>query len=337
MAAVREDVEAGAWPRAVKRRRDSVVGWLVAAVTVPLLVLLGSEGPARWPWLAFNLAAAAAYLLLLVPECQGWARGLVTRHPSLAVHVPFALALYGMVAALLVGSHNWVNLLLWPVGAGLAAAVLGRDREREPSPLRLLIAAVALAGVWGIWERGIQIAVPGGMHLSLGPLVAVVLALFLLVVVHPLRTFDVRLGLAPRELGLAVAAVAALALVAIPAGFAIGFLSLQSRWMGITHGLLRLLGLFLFVGLPEEMLFRGTIQEAFSRMWSPRLGLLLGSVVFGLLHLFKHISQPNWSYGLLATAAGLVYGWVYQRTGKLAVAAATHAAVDWIWSMFLGA
>jgi membrane protease YdiL (CAAX protease family) len=40
---------------------------------------------------------------------------------------------------------------------------------------------------------------------------------------------------------------------------------------------------------------------------------------------------------LLATTAGLVYGWVYQRTGKLAVAAATHAAVDWIWSMFLGA
>jgi len=318
-------------------RRRNAAGWFVAAITLVLLAVFGAEGDARWPWLAFNLAASAAYLSLLVPECQAWARGLVARHPSLAVHVPLGLALYGMVAALLVGSHNWVNFLLWPVGAGLATVALGVGREEEPSPPRLLIAAVALSAVWGIWERGITIAVPGGMHLSLGPLVAVALALFLLVVVHPLRTFDVSLALTWRELGLALGAVAVLALVAIPVGFAMGFLSFQSRWLGITHGVLRLFGLMLFVGLPEEMLFRGTIQEAFSRIWTPRIGLALGSVVFGLLHLLKHPTHPNWGYGLLATAAGLAYGWVYQRTGKLAAAAVTHGAVDWIWSMFLGA
>lgn len=319
------------------QNRDNGVGWTAAAVMLVLLVLFGAEGDARWPWLVFNLAASAAYLLLLVPECQTWTRALVARHPSLVVHVPLGLALYGMVAALLVGSHNWVNFLLWPVGAGLATVALGVGREDEPSPPRLLVAAVALSAIWGIWERGITIAVPGGMHLSLGPLVAVVLAVFLLVIVHPLRTFDLGLGLTGRQLGLAVGAVAVLAVVAIPLGFAIGFLSFQSRWLGITHGVLRLFGLVLFVGLPEEMLFRGTIQEAFSRIWSPRVGLVLGSVVFGLLHLLKHPTHPNWGYGLLAMAAGLAYGWVYQRTGKLAAAAVTHGAVDWIWSMFLGA
>ena len=319
------------------RNRDNTVGWAVAAVALVLLAVSGAEGDARWPWLAFNLAASAAYLLLLVPECQAWTRALVARHPSLAVHVPLGLALYGMVAGLLVGSHNWVNFLLWPVGAGLATVALGVGREDEPSPPRLLVAAVALSAIWGIWERGLTIAVPGGMHLSLGPLVAVVLALFLLVIVHPLRTFDVGLGLTARQLGVAVGAVAVLAVAAIPLGFAIGFLSFQSRWLGITHGVLRLFGLVLFVGLPEEMLFRGTIQEAFSRIWNPRVGLVLGSVVFGLLHLLKHPTHPNWGYGLLATAAGLTYGWVYQRTGRLAAAAVTHGAVDWIWSMFLGA
>ncbi len=317
--------------------RDNAVGWSVAAAAFVLLALFGAEGDARWPWLAFNLTASAAYLLLLVPDCQAWVRGLVARHPSLAVHVPLGLALYGMVAALLAGSHNWVNFLLWPIGAGLATVVLGVGGEEEPSPPRLLVAALALSAVWGIWERGITIAVPGGMHLSLGPLVAVVLALFLLVIVHPLRSFDVTLGLTLRELGLALGAVVVLAAVAIPLGFAVGFLSFQSRWLGITHGVLRYFGLVLFVGLPEEMLFRGTIQEAFTRIWNPRVGLVLGAVVFGLLHLLKHPAHPNWGYGLLATAAGLAYGWVYQRTGKLGAAAVTHGAVDWIWSMFLGA
>lgn len=319
------------------RKRDNTVGWVVAAVTLLLMLLFGAEGDARWPWVAFNLLASAAYLLLLVPACQDWTRERIARHPGLTVHVPLALALYGMVAALLVGSHNWVNFLLWPVGAGLATVVLGVNRESEPSPPRLLVAAIALSAIWGIWERGITIAVPGGQHLSLGPLVAVVLALFLLQVVHPLRTFDVGLGMAWREIAIALGAVAVLAAIAIPLGFAIGFLSFQSRWLGITHGALRLFGLMLFVGLPEEMLFRGTIQEAFSRIWNPRIGLALGSVVFGLLHLLKHPAHPNWGYGLLATAAGVAYGWVYQRTGKLAAAAVTHGCVDWIWSMFLGA
>jgi len=320
-----------------RRSRDDAAGWAVAAVTVVLLAGFGSEGDARWPWLAFDLAAAAVYLLLLVPRCQVRGRALVAAHPSLTVHVPLGMALYGMIAALLVGSHNWVNLLLWPVGAGVATVALGVGRDAEPSPARLLVAAVALAAIWGIWERAITIAVPGGMHLSLGPLVAVALALFLFTVVHPLRTFDVGLGLSGRELGFALAAVAVLAAAAIPLGFAIGFLSFQSRWLGVTHGALRLLGLILFVGLPEEMLFRGTIQEAFSRIWGPRIGLALGAVVFGLLHLLKHPTHPNWGYGLLATAAGFAYGLVYQRTGKLAAAAVTHGAVDWIWSMFLGA
>jgi len=319
------------------RERGSVVAGVVAVATLAMLALRGAGDGARWPWAAFNLAAAAGYLVLLVPQVQRWARGMVERHPGLAVHVPLSLALYGMSAALLAGSRNWANLCLWPLGAGVATAVLGARRSAEPRPLQLLVAAVAVAAVWGIWERAIQIVVPGGMRLSLGPLVALDLALFLFVVVHPLRTFDVGLDLGARELGLALAAVAVLAAVAIPIGFAIGFLSFQSRWLGPGHAALRMFGLVLFVGLPEEMLFRGVVQEAFTRLWGRRAGLLLGAVVFGLLHLLKHPLHPNWGYGILATAAGLAYGWVYQRTGKLAAAAVTHGAVDWIWSLFLGA
>ena len=319
------------------RNRGSIVGWSVARVTLAALALFGAEGDARWPWLMFNWLAAVPLLLLLVPECQIRARATIAAHPSLAVHVPFAFAFYGMAASLLSGGHHWLNLFLWPVCVGVAIAALGRAGKPEPAPGRLLLAAVALGVLAGIWERGLQIQVPGGTHLSLAFLVAIDLALFLFVVVHPLETFDVRLDLSGRDVALALGAVVVLAGVALPLGFGIGFLSFQSRWMGLAHGVARMFGLILFVGLPEEMLFRGTVQEAFSRLWNPRVGLLVGSLVFGLSHLPKHAPPLNWPYALLATLAGLAYGWVYQKTGKLAAAAITHGAVDWIWSMFLGA
>ncbi len=317
--------------------RDSAAGWALAAVTATALLLFGAEGDARWPWLAFNWVAAVPMLLLVVPEVRSWARARVAAHPTLAIHVPFVLALYGMVASLLVGEHRWLNFLLWPVCAGVATMLVGRGRGEEPSPLRLLGAAVALGVLAGIWERGLQIQVPGGQHLSLAFLVAIDLALFLFVVARPLHTFDVGVGLGTRDVGLALGAVAVLAVVAIPAGFAIGFLSVESRWLGLAHGIARLFGLIVFVGFPEELLFRGTVQEALTRLWSPRAGWIVASVIFGLVHLPKHAPPLNWRYAALAALAGLAYGWVYRRTGRLWAAALTHGTVDWIWSMFLGA
>ena len=51
-------------------RRANVVGTTVAVVTLAALAVFGAEGDARWPWLAFDLAAAAAFLLLLIPEAR---------------------------------------------------------------------------------------------------------------------------------------------------------------------------------------------------------------------------------------------------------------------------
>jgi membrane protease YdiL (CAAX protease family) len=330
---------------AVLKDRDRTVGWTVGVVTLLLLGLYGAEGDARWPWMGFNLLAAAGFLLFLVPDAQEWAREKVRAHPGLALHVPMALALFGMVAALASGGRNWLNYLMWPLCVGIAAAAAGgvgereggRDREEEVAGGRLLLSGVALWVLGGIWERGLQIRVPGGTHLSLAYLVALDVALFLYVASRRLRTFDVRLGLRLRELGLALGAVAALAAAAIPLGFAIGFLHIDPRWQGFPYACGRLFGLTLFVGLPEEMLFRGVLQESFSRIWTPRIGLIVGAVIFGLSHLPKHAPPLNWPYALLATLAGLAYGWVYQRTGKLSAAAVTHGAVDWIWSTYLGA
>ena len=51
--------------------------------------------------------------------------------------------------------------------------------------------------------------------------------------------------------------------------------------------------------------------------------------VFGLAHL------PDLRYVLLTTLAGIGYGWVYTRTGKITASALTHTGVNWIWGLFL--
>jgi hypothetical protein len=81
--------------------------------------------------------------------------------------------------------------------------------------------------------------------------------------------------------------------------------------------------------VPEEFLFRGLIQNVLQRSLGRRAGLAVAAVVFGLAHL------PNPSYVALATLAGVAYGWVYSRTGKITASAVTHAGVDWLWILLL--
>jgi membrane protease YdiL (CAAX protease family) len=318
------------------RDRHNVVALAVAAVTLVSLLLHGASGPAQGPGVPVSFVAAALLMVFLVPAVQVRLRALVERTPGLAVWIPAAFALYGVAATAALGAPRWFNLFAWPVCIGAALVAIGRRSEGELPPLRFLGAGVALWILAGIWDRAVQIRVPGDARLGLAYLTCVALALFLFVIVHPRRSFDVRLGLSLREIAIALGAVAVLAGVAIPLGVLVGFLHWEPRWLGISYGVARLFGLILFVGIPEELLFRGVYQEAFSRLWSPRTGWLVASVLFGLVHIVKHFPPLNWQYALLATFAGLAYGWVYQRTGKLGAAALIHGVVDWIWSTWLG-
>jgi len=318
------------------RQRDNVVAIAVAAVTVASLVLYGASGPARGPGVAACAVIGVLLVAFLVPAVQSRLRRLVDAVPSLAVWVPAGFAAYGVAVTLALGAPRWSNLLAWPVCIGAALLCIGRRRDGELPPGRFLGAGVALWVLAGIWDRAIQVRVPGDARLGLAYLSCVALALFLFAIAHPRRSFDVRLGLSLRELGLALGAVAALAAAAIPLGLLLGFLHWEPRWMGAAAAAARIFGLILFVGIPEELLFRGVYQEAFSRLWTPRVGWLVASAVFGLAHIVKHAPPLNWRYALLAGVAGLAYGWVYQRTGKLAAAAVTHGLVDWLWSTWLG-
>ena len=121
--------------------------------------------------------------------------------------------------------------------------------------------------------------------------------------------------------------------IAVPLGIRIGFLSFDST-LARLHSFSTLgvaIGITLFTAWPEEFLFRGVLQNLFSRSFKNRwAGLAVASVVFGLSHIF-HAPYPNWKYVLLATIAGLFYGHTWMRTGSLLPAALVHALVDISW------
>lgn len=102
--------------------------------------------------------------------------------------------------------------------------------------------------------------------------------------------------------------------------------------------LMRLAGSALVVPLMEELFWRSLVmrwlEEAdFSALDPARIGLravLLSSLVFGLEH-------SQWAAGLLA---GLVYGWLYVRSGNLWIPIAAHAVTNaglGVWVLATGA
>ena len=90
--------------------------------------------------------------------------------------------------------------------------------------------------------------------------------------------------------------------------------------------LMRLAGAALVVPLMEELFWRSLVMRwledaDFLTVNPVRVGLravLLSSIVFGLEH-------SQWAAGMLA---GLVYGWLYVRSGNLWVPVAAHAVTN---------
>jgi membrane protease YdiL (CAAX protease family) len=80
----------------------------------------------------------------------------------------------------------------------------------------------------------------------------------------------------------------------------------------------------LLAGLGEEMLFRGVLQGVFSRWLGAAAGLVLASVLFGLLH------PMTWAYALLATLLGLYLGGVWIATDNLLTVVVAHAVYDFV-------
>jgi uncharacterized protein len=123
-----------------------------------------------------------------------------------------------------------------------------------------------------------------------------------------------------------------LALIVIPLGSALHFIRFdpsQAHWKSLPADAILI---FLLTAWPEELLFRGLLQNSLSRTLSSEAGgWIAASVVFGLAHITNNGVFPNWRYAILATIAGIFYGRAWSKTNSIFPAAIVHALVDTVW------
>jgi uncharacterized protein len=81
---------------------------------------------------------------------------------------------------------------------------------------------------------------------------------------------------------------------------------------------------FLAVALPEEIFFRGFIQDSIGRN---RRSVFLASLLFALAHLPKAFLSGDW-ISLLSFFPSLVMGWLYMRSGNVVPGTIFHLAAN---------
>ena len=143
-----------------------------------------------------------------------------------------------------------------------------------------------------------------------------------------------------RDFTIAGQALLGYMVVGVPLGLITHFLAIEIAPFSTFQWILAWPLGFLFTALPEEILFRGIIQQQIhDRLSNEKVALGIASLIFGLAH-FNNATAgypvPNWMYVLMATLAGVAYGWTWRRTGKVVGAAVVHATVNYIWGILLG-
>jgi membrane protease YdiL (CAAX protease family) len=121
------------------------------------------------------------------------------------------------------------------------------------------------------------------------------------------------------------------ACIAIPLGSALHFITFAPQWSRWSTYAGLSLAILIFTAWPEELLFRGLLQNFLSKASKSELaGWWTASVLFGFSHI-TNLGFPNWRYVILATIAGLFYGWTWRKTRSVFASAVVHGAVDAVW------
>ena len=145
--------------------------------------------------------------------------------------------------------------------------------------------------------------------------------------------FDLRLR--KQDLLIGLRELAFYAPVALPLGFLLGFLHARPQIPRPGSVAFAWIFTFFLIAIPEEIFFRGWIQNLLERRIGRTAALVVTALLFGLAHFNKRSTHFNWQYVLLASLAGIFYGRAWRQNRRIAASSITHATVDTIWSIWL--
>lgn len=175
-----------------------------------------------------------------------------------------------------------------------------------------------------------------GSDLSYFHLAVIPVFLYILAATGRFRALGLSFQPLPRDLSTVASNLAIFLLVAIPLGLITHFLSLHFSAPPLVEVLGQMLMIYLFVALPEEILFRGTLLAYLDEAlrWPAAATLIVSSLLFGAAHL-NNLPDAGWFF-VLAAFAGVFYARTYLKTKNVGTAATLHAAVNMIWALIFG-
>jgi membrane protease YdiL (CAAX protease family) len=293
------------------------------------------------PWRLAALLESAALLLgafvgLSSPDFVRQLRHWALASKTAAVGLPFLLLLPYLLYGLGTGAFSFLGLgklvayIVVPTGLLLPDRLHHREGFGWRDGAAMLALALPVGAGWlgGIWTW------PQELY-AFRPIFCVLVAGYAFMVLRNLEGVGYRLVWRKGDIFEGLVNLAAFMLLAIPLGLGLNFLHPHSS-TNLTGGafLFQFVGIYLTIAIPEELLFRGILQNLLARSIrsGPRglYALLIAAAIFGAAHL-HHAPVPNWRYALMATLAGIFYGNAYRTRQRLCASGLTHALVDTLW------
>ncbi len=265
-----------------------------------------------------------------------WSRNEEPLTPIQAV-AGLAVLLIPLGVDVVLGARPDATGIVLRLGAFALPALLILLTTREQKSRLNFYFASAVLFMWYTIEFGAvpEVSLPIGVGLiGYVKLALIVLFLYIVALSNHLSDAGFTFSLTRRDWREALINFVFFGVIAIPFGLITGFIKPSTALPSLLDTIGRGIAIFLFIALPEEILFRGVIHRYLERVlrWSQLATLILSSVIFGAAHLNN---PPNVGYYfILATLAGIFYGRTFLRTGKVTSAAIVHLLVDWTWSIF---
>jgi membrane protease YdiL (CAAX protease family) len=290
-------------------------------------------------WLRPGVLLAAVLILMpvvaaaLLPERTKALRGSLPRFALIAG--PSLLCIPYVLVASSFGILHVGWLVVYALLPVAIAALLDRARDADVNRAANWRDFAVLAGLGlAVDLRWLEPAWPAGLA-ALGKMLLLDAGIFGFLIVRQLQGvgFDLRLHASDAVVGMRE--FCAYAIIAVPLGLGLGFLHFHAQWASPLRFAGDFLFTFLFIAIPEELFFRGWLQNLLERRVGRSLSLAATAVLFGLAHWNKRTAAFNWRYVLMAAIAGIFYGRAWRAQRRVGASALTHTCVDTFWSIWL--